>query len=160
MFMADVYLPYGFYGDGIAFKRDKPIIYFPVDDMKAPPKEPLKQVIHTLTKYLKDGKKVGISCQGGHGRTGTILALMWGLSHPSDKDPVGSIRALGCKKWAESREQINFIHEYLNLEVPEHLKPSKGAVVYGKNIGQWNDAEWEAYRKSLKEDNEAWRYWG
>lgn len=61
-------------------------------------------------------KKLGgatISCQGGHGRTGTCLAILGCLLGliPANMDPIKYVRKVYCNKAVESKEQVRYIHE-------------------------------------------------
>lgn len=61
-------------------------------------------------------KKFGgatISCQGGHGRTGTCLAILGCLLGliPENMDPIKYVRKVYCNKAVESKEQVRYVHE-------------------------------------------------
>lgn len=59
---------------------------------------------------------VAIGCTGGHGRTGTSLAILYGLLSGSTDCPVTAIRGAYCSKTVESRSQINYIEEVTGIK--------------------------------------------
>lgn len=66
--------------------------------------------------------KVAIFCQGGHGRTGTALSILWGLSNKRG-DPVKAIRKRYCVDAVETLRQIIYIEDILDRDVkaePSH----------------------------------------
>lgn len=59
-------------------------------------------------------------CMGGHGRTGMFLAIMYGLTHPQDQDPVDTIRKMYCINAVETLSQENYVYHCCGL--PKHEK--------------------------------------
>ena len=68
---------------------------------------------HILSKNSK--AKVMVSCSGGHGRTGTILAIWAGLVIPEalQEGPVNYIRRNYCEEAVETLGQEMFVNSYL-----------------------------------------------
>ena len=66
--------------------------------------------LHETIGKMPQGKMV-VHCQGGHGRTGTALAILLGLSsdQPKDLNPVEMIRKWYCHSAVESDAQIAYI---------------------------------------------------
>ncbi len=103
------------------------IDYVKVDwkDYEAPrylKKEWWLKLIEVL-EQLAQGKeeyKVLVSCLGGHGRTGTALAILYGLITGS-KTPVKDIRKLYCEKAVESKAQVKYLEKILKIKVEEDL---------------------------------------
>lgn len=60
-----------------------------------------------------------VGCQGGHGRTGTALAVIGCLLDmiPKDADPVAYVRAHYCDEAVESKAQIEYITAITGREV-------------------------------------------
>ena len=58
-------------------------------------------------------------CQGGHGRTGTALAIIGALSNciPPGVDPVAEVRRRYCDLAVESAAQIEYIEAITGREV-------------------------------------------
>lgn len=68
----------------------------------------LRLVAEQLAGYLKAGKTVEIGCQGGHGRTGTLIAAVMLLhSNQSVKECVDWLRRAYCKEAIETEVQVN-----------------------------------------------------
>ena len=67
-------------------------------------------------------QRVVVTCQGGHGRTGTMLAILAGLGGATTGDPVEFIRKAYCRNAVESEEQLAYIAEVTGLQV--RAKPS------------------------------------
>ncbi len=93
------------------------ILYYPIEDYGVLPDEVLTMLIAKILHRLKSGKKVGIFCFGGHGRTGYIASIV--LGKLGYEDPTGFLREHYCKKAIESNEQIQHIAEF--LDKPELL---------------------------------------
>lgn len=68
--------------------------------------------------------KVGIGCYGGHGRTGTALSCLIGLTDllDWDDDPVEWVREHYCSEAVETKAQIDYIEKITGLVVK--AKPS------------------------------------
>lgn len=63
----------------------------------------------SLLDRARQGQSVEIGCLGGHGRTGTALALLAVLAgHPSD-DAVAWVRTHYCPKAVETGEQQAYV---------------------------------------------------
>lgn len=82
---------------------------------------------HKLAESIRrvEGKVI-VTCLGGHGRTGTciaILAKLLGLV-PDGACPVEWLRALYCKSVVESWSQIEYIEKILEIKVA--AKPRLG----------------------------------
>lgn len=73
---------------------------------------------HYLVRDLKklDGD-VAIYCTGGHGRTGTALSIIAGLTFVTKGDPVAWVRKRYCEHCVESFAQINYIQEVLQRNI-------------------------------------------
>jgi len=68
-----------------------------------------------------------IMCQGGHGRTGTALAIiccLWGLI-PEERDPVEWVREKYCERAVETECQIDYIEKvtYRKVRAEASEKP-------------------------------------
>ena len=73
-----------------------------------------------LTKTMKGlGGNVGLCCFGGHGRTGTMLAILAALSDKVKKGdcPVAWVRARYCASAVESNAQANYVEQITGLTV-------------------------------------------
>lgn len=67
--------------------------------------------------------KVFLMCGAGRGRTGTMLAVIYGLITKTGQecktavDLVNKIRELGCDKWVETKSQLEYIAAITGKEV-------------------------------------------
>lgn len=68
-------------------------------------------------RALPKGSDVGIHCMGGHGRTGTALAILAALSEQTDGDPVQWVRDRYCEEAVESAGQIGYVEEVTGIPV-------------------------------------------
>lgn len=100
-------------------KPDERIVYYHINDRQTPvSKGEFKGLMQFLTKQLRHGDNVLVSCMGGHGRTGLVLAVLYGMLTGS-KDPVKEMRKWHCDRAVETYGQHVFVHEMLGLPIPE-----------------------------------------
>lgn len=88
------------------------ILYYPIEDYGVLPDEVLTVLTSKILDRLKSGKRVGIFCLGGHGRTGYVVSVV--LGKLGYEDPIGFLRKHYCEKAIESSEQIRHIAEVLD----------------------------------------------
>ena len=91
------------------------ILYYPTDDYGTLPDDVLGELVDRILERLKAGKKVGLFCLGGHGRTGYVASVV--LGKLGYDDPIGYLRSHYCHSAVESDAQIRHIAEV--LEKPE-----------------------------------------
>jgi len=95
--------------------------------------------LNAAIKKMSGGKMV-IHCQGGHGRTGTALAIFAGLNGFYDKkttNPVAAIRSAYCHQAVEGTGLIDYIKWVTGLEFT-----AQGSWVYR---GGWQVAPAKSY---------------
>lgn len=123
------------------------IIAYMIRDGRPPASDAyLKWMLSQMEIALLGGKKVAVSCFGGHGRTGTLLGLVYSLFR--DDDPIRAVRDTICPQCIESQEQIEFLFSYHNKPLPEQyvfIPKPRGEVV------DWTD--WSKDKWWAKEDN-------
>lgn len=94
-------------------------------------------------------KRVCVCCMGGHGRTGTALAILRAvfLKEPP-KDAIDWVRRVVCEDCIESFKQEDSVFRAVGLEPPKHPSLSTGLVAsdpwtydYG-NTGVDKEAAW------------------
>ena len=119
----------------------EPRILIPWPDGNAP--SDVKEIT-AIAKYVINcafnGNKVRIGCIGGHGRTGTMAALLVLLSNPG----LGSVAAIDyvrsnyCKKAIESYEQELFLSQIAGEPetVVQKPKPQPRVKSEGKSLAQ------------------------
>lgn len=111
------------------------IHYWPIEDMSVLPESILIRAIQDITDCLENGKKVGIFCLGGHGRTGYIAGCV--LGYLGVEDPIGYLRENYCKKAVETREQAVEIGKFIgNDELADKYFP-KSKYSYYDDFYSW-----------------------
>jgi len=110
------------------------IIYMPIEDRKTPKSnESLDKVLKVMYTYLKAGKRVHVSCIGGHGRTGMVIGCFLGKYCKEISNPVEYIRKNYCDKAVETYFQHALVNKYAGLPLPdyrEYIKPVIEPVVH------------------------------
>jgi hypothetical protein len=86
-------------------------------------------------------ESVYICCIGGHGRTGTMMSILAGLSNaiPDGECPVTWLRNKYCNNVVESAAQLDYVREITGLKVA--AEPGKVWESYGVN--QYNRTSWQ-----------------
>ncbi|KAG8461589.1 hypothetical protein KFE25_001193 [Diacronema lutheri] len=80
-------------------------IDFPITDQDVAADELVAEFVRELAARVRDGRKLYVHCRGGHGRTGTVCALLLGELYPQ----LGARRALAYAQWAhDCRAQAVF----------------------------------------------------
>ena len=105
---ADVYLGLDHGQTLVPFKSSDRIpeqINYNIHDMSVPNDvSSFKEILHTIAKRLKDGKKVHVGCIGGHGRTGLFFAALVAAYMKVDC-PIAYVRENYCQHAVETSEQ-------------------------------------------------------
>lgn len=94
---------------------------------------PMIEVVDWMLDQIKDGKKLETACMGGHGRTGTMLALLLCAQGVYPATAVERVRKTYCKEAIENAKQIDYIAQfYLDYhgnedwrQTPAHAKKFK-----------------------------------
>ena len=76
------------------------------------PRKFWEDLLREIRRLKKD---VLISCQGGHGRTGVALSILYGLITGS-KTPIGDIRGLYCREAVETHSQVDYVNNILGTD--------------------------------------------
>lgn len=88
------------------------ILYYPITDFSVLPNDVLEEIATRIISRIHAGKKVGIFCMGGHGRTGYVASVV--LGKLGYADPIGYLREKYCKNAVESTSQVNHIAAIFN----------------------------------------------
>ena len=70
----DVLVPLAFLNGSIwstGFRGE--ILYYPINDMGVLPEDVLRILVDRICSRMVEGKKVGVFCGAGHGRTGYVI---------------------------------------------------------------------------------------
>lgn len=103
------------------------------------------ELVRVLKKKGRDrdrfnGKyKVMVHCQGGHGRTGTCLAILGTLIEGWDKDVIGKVRKLHCKNSVENKKQIGYVEKITGVECEGEGSKNYNSFSYSSNVGLSSD---------------------
>lgn len=112
------------------------IHYWPITDMSVLPENVLVRAVQDIADCLEAGKKVGIFCLGGHGRTGYIAGCV--LGYLGVEDPIGYLRENYCKKAVETREQAEAIGNFIgNDELADKYFPKSKYGGYYDDFYSW-----------------------
>jgi len=107
------------------FMKPRPRIFIPWDDYSIP--NLTQKEWRDLVKEVRSLKlDVVVYCLGGHGRTGTALAILASLmGAPVKGNPVEFVRTKYCKNAIETEEQIEYIGYITGLNLSAEVKKQK-----------------------------------
>tara|TARA_R100000306_G_C4357661_1_gene133629 strand:+ start:180 stop:947 length:768 start_codon:yes stop_codon:yes gene_type:complete len=95
---------------GLNVKPETPTIFLDWPDMGVLEIEDLKPVVAYLTSVIDTGVEVG--CMGGHGRTGTLMALIMVQLGCKAEEAIKTIRQDYCDRAIETKKQENLIKAF------------------------------------------------
>lgn len=109
--------------EGLWTYRDLPVLTLDWNDFGVPSigRDWWTLLVETIIKF-PEGSKVAVYCQGGHGRTGTALAIILAMAGlvPEGGDPVAYVRQVYDKGAVESRAQIAYIEGITGFDVKSY----------------------------------------
>ena len=94
------------------------ILYYPIMDCGVLPDDVLDRLIDDIFRRLDAGKRVGMFCIGGHGRTGYVAACV--LARDGVENPIAYLHEHYCRFAVESDEQREAIRRFQN-KLPERM---------------------------------------
>lgn len=105
-------------------------IYYYIQDMSVPTDpEDFKKLAEWTIEQIREGKVVHCGCIGGHGRTGTFLALITQLIAP-ELNAIDHVRNNYCKSAVETTGQEKFLITNYGCAVPTS-KGKHASLGYG-----------------------------
>lgn len=132
------------------------------DDYQAPPVDQefwtgLRDDIRDLSLTLQqqgERLRVVVMCSGGHGRTGTALAILGCLLGfiPATDDPVAWVRAHYCVNAVESYAQIQYIERITGRKVqeqPGQVYPQRSGHAFGHHAAFLDDTDCDEWWREL-----------
>jgi protein-tyrosine phosphatase len=78
------------------------------------------EVVNEVIAELKAGKKVMAFCEGGHGRTGTLLASLVAILEPEIEDPILAVRERYCVNAVETYAQAEGVFALKGMTLPDY----------------------------------------
>jgi len=85
-------------------------IYIDWPDFGTPAdKVPIKALVQWMVEQLAAGKTLETGCMGGHGRTGTLLALLLCAQGVTPPEAIERVRDKHCKKGIENEKQAKYV---------------------------------------------------
>lgn len=87
------------------------ILYYPITDKGVLPEDVLRILVNRICSGLDEGKRMGVFCGAGHGRTGYVVACV--LARRGIKDPIGYLRRNYSIKAVETEKQANAVFSYM-----------------------------------------------
>jgi hypothetical protein len=124
------------------------ILYYPCTDYSVLPEDVARDAASKIIKELKEGKRIGISCMGGHGRTGYLAAIV--LGKLGVEDPIELIRTNYCDSAVESNEQVKQIAKILNKPELEKTHEIKWEGLYGGYYTGFSSKKYGGYQDTYK----------
>ncbi|MBO4651970.1 MAG: hypothetical protein J5649_01490 [Lachnospiraceae bacterium] len=86
------------------------VVYYPITDYNILPDDVLDKLVDELLARLQAGKRVGLFCVGGHGRTGYVASCV--LHMLGTKRPISFLRDQYSMKAVETLEQENAVKRF------------------------------------------------
>lgn len=114
------------------------ILYCPIQDYGVLPTDVLNKLVSKILCRLKYGKKIGLFCQGGHGRTGYVASVV--LGKLGYEDPIGFLRQHYCEQAVESSAQVLHIAEVLGKPklAEDYAVQNSLEYLYDMRFGFWD----------------------
>jgi len=86
-------------------------VHIPIEDMQAPDAQQIEQVLSNITRAHAKNMGIGIHCEAGAGRTGTLLACYFVSKGMNARDAITRIRKLRPGS-IETEEQADAVRDF------------------------------------------------
>lgn len=115
---------------------------FTMEDFGGVPRFFATFLVAHVIPAMEAGKRVTVHCEGGFGRTGTVLAGLIVLLEPDVDDPVAAVRERYCPRAVETRAQRDGIIELRDTERAKRATELKegGIMSEPDNNDKWHMA--------------------
>ena len=90
------------------FDKDRDFIHMPIKDMNVGDSVKIKELCKQLKQKICEGKHLYIHCTGGHGRTGTVAAILLYLLYPN----ITAEEALEYIQYAHDQRDSTYGNNY------------------------------------------------
>jgi len=116
-----------------------------------------------VAKLLMDDVPVMVACVGGHGRTGLVVCILAGILRPdlAKSNPIKWLRENYCDEAVETRAQVDYVFEILELNDDGTTRGAKIATVSANNGGYNRSGNWSQtdYSKAKEGEYKPGRKW-
>lgn len=126
------------------FNKDRDFIHMPVKDMNTGDSTKIKELCKQLKQKICEGKHIYIHCTGGHGRTGTIAAILLYLLYPT----ITAEQALEYVQYAHDQRDTTYGRQYFNGQINA---PQDSALKSKFQPGQVPTPQTSAQQKQVKD---------
>lgn len=86
------------------------IVYYPITDYDILPTDVLEKLVEAVLDLLRKGKRVGLFCVGGHGRTGYVAACI--LFQLGIENPIAFLRLNYSASAVENAKQEQAVERF------------------------------------------------
>jgi hypothetical protein len=126
------------------FNKDRDFIHMPVKDMNTGDSTKIKELCKYLKEKICEGKHIYIHCTGGHGRTGTIAAILLYLLYPT----ITAEQAIEYVQYAHDQREAEYSRQYFNSQLNA---PQDSALKSKFQLGQVPTPQTSAQQKQVKD---------
>ncbi|KAL6059046.1 MAP kinase phosphatase 6 [Balamuthia mandrillaris] len=82
---------------------DLQYVHFPIYDRGVADDEVVISLVNDLRRWMHNGEKIYLHCRGGHGRTGTIVSILFGKHYGLSPQEAMDL----CQRYHDTREDVS-----------------------------------------------------
>lgn len=111
------------------FPKDKNCLFInePIEDMNITTDVKVRTLCENIVKKIYDGEKVYVHCKGGHGRTGTIAAIVLYMLYKLSIQQI-----YDYLQYSHDQRVDNYFGPYFWTMALDRSEPQKGCFVLGQ----------------------------